>query len=62
MNNFIKMIRHHHGWLVTYPAEFVNWDFTTMRERYFESCMGGESGYRQAQRFVRELKVKADQE
>ena len=58
MNIHVRMRRHHYGWLVTYPCEFVDWDFRTYREKYFESCRNGESGYRQAQRFVRETKEK----
>tara|TARA_R110002153_G_scaffold270467_1_gene436858 strand:+ start:745 stop:966 length:222 start_codon:yes stop_codon:yes gene_type:complete len=56
MDNDIKMRRHHYGWLVTFPSEFVNWDYRTYREKYFESCSGDESAYRKAQRFVRETK------
>ena len=56
MINDVKMRRHHHGWLVTYPCEFVNWDYRTYREEYFESHIGGESAYRKAQRFVRDTK------
>jgi hypothetical protein len=52
----VKMRRYYHGWLVTYPSEFTNWDYRTYREEFFESHIGGESAYRKAQRFVRETK------
>ena len=58
MNEFIKMQRYYHGWLVTYPATWTNWDFKTMREKYFET-FGGCSGYNQARRFVKDLKTEA---
>lgn len=55
--NFIKMQRHHRGWLVRYPASWNDWDFKTMREQYFETGgIGGESAYNQARRFVKKLK------
>ena len=56
MEKNVEMRRHHYGWLVTYPSEFVGWDYRTYREKYFESCIGDESAYRKAQRFVRETK------
>lgn len=58
MNEFIKMQRYYHGWLVTYPATWTNWDFKTMREKYFET-FGGWSGYNQARGFVKDLKAEA---
>ena len=58
--NFIKMQRHHRGWLVRYPASWNDWDFKTMREQYFETGgIGGESAYNQARRFVKKLKEAA---
>lgn len=56
MQTDVEMRRYYHGWLVTYPSEFTNWDCRTYREEFFESHIGGESAFRKAQRFVRETK------
>jgi len=56
MKSFVQMRRYYHGWLVTYPSEFTNWDCRTYREEFFESHIGGESAFRKAQRFMRETK------
>ena len=58
MKNFVKMRRYYHGWLVTYPSEFVDWDFRTYREKFFDSCINDVPAYRKAQRFVKEIKQK----
>jgi len=55
MEKDVKMRKHHHGWLVTYPCELINWDYRTYREKYFESSFG-ESAYLKAQRFVKQTK------
>jgi hypothetical protein len=56
VKQFIKMQRHFHGWLVTYPASWENWDFKTMREKFFENSPCA-SGYNHARRFVKNLKA-----
>lgn len=62
MLNFIQIQRHHHGWLVTYPETWKDWDYKTMREKYFEGCIGGESGVNQARQFVKDLKSELKKE
>jgi hypothetical protein len=52
----ITMFKHHHGYMVQWPATWEDWDWRTYREKYFEtSGRGSESGYRKAQRHKREL-------
>lgn len=63
MINFIQMQRHHRGWLVTYPETWDDWDYRTMREKYFETvAMGSESGFNQARLFVKNLKSELKKE
>lgn len=56
MKNQITVQKHHRGYLVRWPAQWTDWDFVTYREKYCEtSGIGGESGFRKAQRLKREL-------
>jgi len=56
MKDQITMQKHHHGYLVRWPATWEQWDWRTYREKYFETGgAGDESGYRKAQRHKREL-------
>jgi len=57
LDKFITLERHHHGWMVRYPADNWNkWNFDSYREKYFESYIGGPRAYDDARRFKSEVR------